>query len=53
MYLYLLTLTQDVTGKIHISVDGWSTPNVIAFIGIVVHYILNGKLESLLLDFVQ
>ncbi|KAF5317564.1 hypothetical protein D9619_013219 [Psilocybe cf. subviscida] len=49
----VIKILKSVTGKLHISVDGWTTPNVIAFIGVIVHYVLNGKLESLLLDFVK
>ncbi|KAF5310636.1 hypothetical protein D9619_008095 [Psilocybe cf. subviscida] len=39
-------------GRISISLDAWTSPNNIVFLGIVAHYTTNdGKLEELLIDF--
>ncbi|KAF4611964.1 hypothetical protein D9613_004308 [Agrocybe pediades] len=40
-------------GKLHICADGWTSPNVVAFIGTTVHWILDGKIVSAILDFIK
>jgi len=39
-------------GRIHIGFDGWTSPNVISFLGVVVHTAREGLLQSFLLDFI-
>ena len=39
-------------GHIHIGFDGWTSPNVISFLGVVVHTAHEGLLQSFLLDFI-
>ncbi|KAG2015978.1 hypothetical protein CC2G_009195 [Coprinopsis cinerea AmutBmut pab1-1] len=43
----------NVEGSIHIGVDGWTSPNIFAFLGVTVHYISEGLLKMLTLDFVK
>jgi len=38
---------------LHIAADGWTSPNVIAFIGTTVHWIVDGKIVSIILDFIK
>ncbi|KAF4610855.1 hypothetical protein D9613_006637 [Agrocybe pediades] len=44
---------QAYPGKLHICADGWTSPNVVAFIGTTVHCILDGKIVSAILDFIK
>jgi hypothetical protein len=44
---------QAYPGKIHIGTDGWTSPQVISFIGLTVHWIINGKIVSAILDFIK
>ena len=38
-------------GRIHIAFDGWTSPNVISFLGLVACYAQEGKLRSFIPDF--
>lgn len=38
---------------LHVTADGWTSPNVIAFIGATIHWIQNGKVTSIILDFIK
>lgn len=38
---------------LHVAADGWTSPNVIAFIGATVHWIQNSKVTSIILDFIK
>jgi len=40
------------TGKV-LCIDGWTSPNVILFISLTVHWIVEGHVQSLILDFVK
>jgi hypothetical protein len=40
-------------GKLHICLDGWMAPQVIAFIGVTMHWIVEGQMKSLILDFIK
>jgi hypothetical protein len=44
---------QAYPGKIHICADGWTSPNVIAFIRVTVHWIVDGRMTSVILDFIK
>ena len=48
-----LTVSQAHPGKVHIAVDGWTSPNVYLFLGIMVHFIKYVKMHHLILDFIQ
>jgi hypothetical protein len=38
---------------LHLGVDGWTLPQVIAFIGTTIHGVREGKMTSLILDFIK
>ncbi len=44
---------QRLKGAIHIAFDGWTAPNVLSYLGVVVLFENQGVLVSLLLDFVR
>jgi putative exporter of polyketide antibiotics len=44
---------QSYPGRLHLCVDGWTSPNVIAFLGATVHWVVDGRMESLILDFIK
>ncbi|KAJ3504337.1 hypothetical protein NMY22_g17960 [Coprinellus aureogranulatus] len=44
---------REVEGVIHVSADGWTSPNTIAFIGVIIQYIERGLIQSLTLDFIK
>jgi hypothetical protein len=48
----MITRSIRMTGRVHIGFDGWTSPNVISFLGVVVHYAHEGKMRSFLLDFI-
>ncbi|KAK7693998.1 hypothetical protein QCA50_003574 [Cerrena zonata] len=43
---------QEHTGRLHICIDGWTSPNVISFLGITVQRVVNGRMEAFVLDFI-
>jgi len=45
-------VSQARPGKVHIAVDGWTSPNVYSFLGITVHFVKDAKMHSFILDFV-
>ncbi|OJT11245.1 hypothetical protein TRAPUB_12245 [Trametes pubescens] len=44
---------RNINGRIHICIDGWTSPNVLAFLGITAHWHENGKIRHIILDFVR
>jgi hypothetical protein len=48
-----LTFMQSYPGRLHLCVDGWTSPNVIAFLGATVHWVVDGRMQSLILDFIK
>jgi hypothetical protein len=44
---------KEYPGRIHIGFDGWTSPNVFSFLGVVVHTARKGKLQSFVLDFIS
>lgn len=44
---------QDYPGKLHIGLDGWTSPNVILFLGVVVYLVHDGAMTSMILDFLK
>ena len=38
---------------LHLCADGWTAPNVVSFIGLTVHWASEGRIKSLILDFVK
>jgi hypothetical protein len=51
--IILTSITQDYPGWLHIGVDGWTSPNVFSFLGITVHWVISGRIESFILDFIR
>lgn len=51
--LELIGFLAKVTGRVHVIVDGWTSPNTIAFLGVVVQFVHKGKIESRYLDYVR
>ncbi|KIJ26802.1 hypothetical protein M422DRAFT_136577, partial [Sphaerobolus stellatus SS14] len=43
----------DVNGKIHIVVDGWTSPQVYSFLGITIQYVRDGHIEAFILEFIR
>ncbi|GJE85026.1 hAT transposon family protein [Phanerochaete sordida] len=46
-------MLQEHPGRLHLCLDGWTSPNVISFLGITVHRVHDGKAETFILDFVK
>ena len=46
-------ILQEYPGRLHLCLDGWTSPNVYSFLGITVHRVVNGDLKTFILDFVQ
>jgi hypothetical protein len=40
-------------GKLHLCADGWTSPNVISFVGLTVHWAGSDGIRSTTLDFVK
>jgi hypothetical protein len=50
---FLTKHPQAYPDKVHICLDGWTSPQVIAFIGTMVHWVVNSCMQSLILDFIK
>ncbi|KAI0363104.1 hypothetical protein BV20DRAFT_958990, partial [Pilatotrama ljubarskyi] len=46
-------LSTAMPGRVHICIDGWTSPNVLSFLGITAHWHEHGKLRHIILDFVR
>ncbi|OJT15227.1 hypothetical protein TRAPUB_8205 [Trametes pubescens] len=44
---------RGLPSHIHVCVDGWTSPNVLAFLGITVHWHWEGKIHHVILDFMR
>jgi hypothetical protein len=44
---------QSIKHRLHIALDGWTSPNVTSFLGVTVQYFEKGDIHSLVLDFVK
>lgn len=40
-------------GKLHIGLDGWTSPNVISFLGVIVYMVKDDKIIHTILDFLK
>jgi hypothetical protein len=49
----LIARLKRVRGRIHIGVDGWTSPNVFSFLGITIKYLLDSKIQAHILDFIK
>ncbi|KAI1791362.1 hypothetical protein LXA43DRAFT_860282, partial [Ganoderma leucocontextum] len=44
-HIHVLTcVSQELPGKIHVAVDGWTSPNVVSFLGVTAHWHDNGEI---------
>ena len=46
-------LLQNLPGAVHICLDGWTSPNVISFLGVTAHWHERGEINHIILDFIQ
>lgn len=50
---HTLTYSQAYPGKMHLCADGWTSPNVISFVGLTIHWAGEGQVRSTILDYVR
>lgn len=50
---HYLHLQKAYPGKFHVGLDGWTSPNVISFLGVVLYFMREAELTSMILDFVK
>ncbi|OJT02096.1 hypothetical protein TRAPUB_7442 [Trametes pubescens] len=53
MKLGLMQLLAGLSCRLHLCVDGWTSPNVLSFLGITVHWHWDGEIRHVILDFVR
>ncbi len=44
---------QSLPCKIHICVDGWTSLNIMSFLGVTAHWHRDGEIEHIILDFIR
>jgi hypothetical protein len=44
---------QSIGHRLHLTLDGWTSPNVFSFLGVTVRYFEKGDIHSFVLDFVK
>ncbi len=44
---------QSTRGRLHFGINGWSSPNVISFLGVTVTRCVKGVMEEFVLDFIR
>ena len=49
----IATHLQSVKQQLHIALNGWMSPNVFLFLGVMVWYCENSKIHGFVLDFVK
>ncbi|OJT01618.1 hypothetical protein TRAPUB_7922 [Trametes pubescens] len=49
----LVIMFKGLPCRIHICVDGWTSPNILSFLGITAHWHDSGKIRHVILDFVR
>ncbi|KAL1949782.1 hypothetical protein VTO73DRAFT_8663 [Trametes versicolor] len=49
----LIIILKGLPCRIHICVDGWTSPNILSFLGITAHWHHDGKIRHVILDFVR
>ena len=45
-------ILQEYPGRLHLCLDGWTSPNVYSFLGVTVHRVVNGDMKTFILDFI-
>ena len=51
--LAVATHLQSIRHRLHLTLDGWTSPNVFSFLGVTVRYFEKGDICSFVLDFVK
>lgn len=46
-------ILREYPGRLHLALDGWTSPNVYSFLGVTVHRVVNGKMSQFILDFIR
>nr|VWO98345.1 PPM-type phosphatase domain-containing protein [Ganoderma boninense] len=49
----LIDRFENLPGKIHLCVDGWTSPNVMNFLGVTAHWQEAGVMRHVILDFIR
>ncbi|PIL32862.1 hypothetical protein GSI_04980 [Ganoderma sinense ZZ0214-1] len=49
----LMDRFENLPGKIHLCVDGWTSPNVMNFLGVTAHWQEAGAMRHVILDFIR
>ena len=44
---------QSLPCKIHLCVDGWTSPNFMSFLGVTAHWVSGAALQHVMLDFIK
>ncbi|PIL35261.1 hypothetical protein GSI_01986 [Ganoderma sinense ZZ0214-1] len=44
---------RSLPGKIHLCVDGWTSPNFMSFLGVTAHWVSGATLQHVTLDFIK
>lgn len=52
-FCLFLSYFKAYPGKLHLAVDGWTSPNVFSFLGVTVHRCVDGKIQEFILDFIK
>lgn len=39
--------------RVHVIVDGWTSPNTISYLGVVIQHVVDGAIETRYLDYVR
>lgn len=47
------SLLRAYPGRLHLGLDGWTSPNVFSFLGVTVHRVVEGKVKQFILDFIR
>ncbi len=50
---HVAKILQDYPGRLNLCLDGWTSPNVISFLGVTVHRVVDGKVVGFILDFIR
>lgn len=50
---HVAKVLQDYPGRLHLGFDGWTSPNVLSFLGVTVHRVVDGKVVYFILDFIK
>ncbi|KAM5530251.1 hypothetical protein V8D89_016080 [Ganoderma adspersum] len=50
---HVMQVLQEHPGCIHLCIDGWTSPNVFAFLGITVHWYKGEELQHIILNFIK